>query len=41
VYIIFSPYSPSYTLSLEPPSFLCYKPPRQDLFCLPVLRFCF
>jgi hypothetical protein len=35
VYTVFALYSPSYTLSLQPPS-LC----PQDLFYLPVFWFC-
>jgi hypothetical protein len=38
-YVIFPPYSPSYTLSLYPPPLPLVPTPRKDLFYLPVLRF--
>jgi hypothetical protein len=38
-YIIFPLYSPSYTLSLYFHTHTDTPPPRQDLFCLPVLSF--
>jgi hypothetical protein len=38
-YIIFLPYSPSYTLPLYPPPPTCTKPPGKDLFYLSVLHF--
>jgi hypothetical protein len=40
VYTVFEPNSPSHALSPPPPPSHCYGPLRQDLFCLPVLRFC-
>jgi hypothetical protein len=39
VYTVFAPYSPSYILSPHPLSSHWYQPPRQDLFCPPVLQF--
>jgi hypothetical protein len=38
-YIIFSPYSPAYTLSLYPPPSQWCQSPREDPFYLPVLHF--
>jgi hypothetical protein len=38
VYIVFEPYSPSYTLSPSPCSH-GYQTPRQDLFCPSILQF--
>jgi hypothetical protein len=40
VYRILLPHAPFYTLSLYPPSSYWYQSPRQDLFCLPALCFC-
>jgi hypothetical protein len=40
VYIIFPPYSPSYTISPHSPRSYWYQPPSQDLFGPPGLQFC-
>jgi hypothetical protein len=37
MYIVFAPYSPSYTLSPHPPHSHWYQSLRQDLFCPPIL----